>query len=92
MAAVDEHQAGVQPQSRRHVGRVTDHRDRHVLGAGELDRSSPERQRVDPARVGVDEAGVVVLPANLVLLRTAVVVDAEDERRPGAPLESAGDA
>ena len=46
------------------------------------DGAAPVRQRVDAADLGIDEIWLVVLPSRLVLLRTAVMVDGEQRRRP----------
>ena len=65
-------------------GRVADDRDHGVLESGALDRAAEERKRVDAAGRGIDHLGVVVLPPGLVLLRTAMVVDAEQHGAGGA--------
>ena len=80
VAAVDEQEAEQGAPDPRDRRGETDDADHDVFEPGGLDRPPEERQRVHPARLRIDNLAIVMLPAGLVLLRTAMMVDGEQNR------------
>src|SRR3954447_16375886 len=81
VAAVDEQERERRAPMPGDDWRLTDDSDHAIFDARVEHGATKCRQRVHHPGLGIDDRWIVMLPTRLVLLRAAVVVDCEQDRR-----------